>query len=270
MITGTREDIVTGTLAHDRGRLRAGLRRFHAGPGREDQEAVEVDETIGNAARRSLGTRARWWLLVGTLVAGLLAAVALVAAVAPADRTFAELSGTVQSLMSVATPLFGILLVRDMRRAPARVPVVPTVLAVGLPAVVIGVAGVLICAATLALTPADVADEPWRFAGTIALGSVLVQIVAGLVGTGLGLLLRSAVVAFLATIILPLVLFALLGGVESAQPWLTPFGSARNLLSGEMSALRWVQWLCVLLIWGVGLNAVGAAVRNRRGGPTAR
>ncbi|MFE9193997.1 hypothetical protein ACFYL6_30770 [Micromonospora sp. NPDC007208] len=231
-----------------------------------------MDETIRDALRRSLGTPARRWLLVGTLVAGALAAVALVAA-APADRTFAQLSDTVQSLMSVATPLFGILLVRDLRRAPVRGPILPTVLAVGLPAVVIGVVGVLICAATLALTPADLADEPWRFAGTVAVGSVLVQIVAGLVGTGLGLLLRSVVVAFLATIILPLGLFALLGAVDAlraAQPWLTPLGSVRNLLSGEMSGLRWVQWVCVLLIWGVALNAVGAVMLNRRGGPTGR
>ncbi|MEU8254491.1 hypothetical protein AB0C06_09545 [Micromonospora inaquosa] len=231
-------------------------------------------QALREALRRSLGTTARRWLLVGTLAVGLLAAVALVAATAPADRTFAELSGTVQSLMSVATPLFGILLVRDLRRAPVRRPVLPMVLAVGLPAVVIGVVGVLICAATLALTPADVADEPWRFTATVAVGSVLVQIVAGLVGTGLGLLLRSVVVAFLATIILPLGLFALLGAGDAlrpAQPWLTPFGSVRNLLSGEMTALRWAQWLCVLLIWGVGLNAAGAAVLNRRGGPpTAR
>ncbi|MEU7850867.1 hypothetical protein AB0B69_26030 [Micromonospora parva] len=228
-----------------------------------------MTETFRDALRRSLGTRPRRWLLVGTLVAGLLAAVALVAAAAPADRTFAELSGTVQSLMSVATPLFGILLVSDLRRGPVRPAVLPTVLAVGLPAVVIAVVGVLICAATLALTPAEVADEPWRNAGTIAVGSVLVQFVAGLVGTGLGLLVRSVVVAFLATIVVPLGLFALLGGVEAAQPWLTPFGSVRNLLSGEMTALRWVQWLCVLLIWGVGLNAAGAAVLNR-GGRIAR
>ncbi|MET7946301.1 hypothetical protein [Micromonospora sp. NPDC005324] len=230
-----------------------------------------MDGAIRDALRRSVGTPARRWLLVGTLVAGLLAAVALVAAADPADRTFAELSGTVQSLTSVVTPLFGILLVGDLRRAPVRLPVLPTVLAVGLPAVVVGVVGVLICAATLALTPADVAGEPWRFALTVAVGSVLVQIVAGLVGTGLGLVLRSVVVAFLATIILPLGLFALLGAVDAlrpAQPWLTPFGSVRNLLSGEMSALRWVQWLCVLLVWGVGLNAVGAALLNRRGRPT--
>lgn len=42
-------------------------------------------------------------------------------------------------------------------------------------------------------------------------------------------------------------------------------GTGLGLLSGEMSMLRWVQWLCVLLIWGVGLNALGAAALRRRG-----
>ncbi|MFG1652383.1 hypothetical protein ACGFIE_20890 [Micromonospora sp. NPDC049275] len=228
-----------------------------------------MDETTRDAPGRALGTRARRWLLVGTLLAGLLTAVALVAAAAPAERTFTELSGAVQSLMSVVTPLFGVLLVRDLRRAPATVGVLPTALAVVLPAAVIGVVGVLVCAATLALAPTTVADEPWRHAGTVAVGSVLMQILAGLVGTGLGLLLRSPTSAFAATIVLPLGVLGLLEVVQAgaAQPWLTPLGSARNLLSGEMSLLRWVQWFCVLLIWGVGLNAVGAAVWRRRQRP---
>ncbi|MGC4748221.1 hypothetical protein ACLQ28_21585 [Micromonospora sp. DT201] len=230
-------------------------------------EAIVVqDETMRSPLQRAIGTRARRWLLAGTLLAGLLAAVALTTAAAPADRTFAALSDTTQSLMSVVTPLFGILLVRDLRRAGGDVRVVPTVLAVFLPAVVIGVVGVLICAATLALTPADIADDAWRHAGTIAVGSVLTQIGAGLVGTGLGLLLRSTVIAFVATIVLPLGLFALLSvdALRPAQAWLTPLGSVRNLLSGDMTVLRWIQWLCVLLIWGVGLNAAGAAVLKRR------
>ncbi|MET7371719.1 hypothetical protein [Micromonospora arida] len=45
-----------------------------------------MDETIRGALRRSPGTPARRWLLVSTLAAELLAAVAPVAAVDPADR----------------------------------------------------------------------------------------------------------------------------------------------------------------------------------------
>jgi hypothetical protein len=202
-----------------------------------------------------------------TLLAGLLAAVALTAAAAPADRTFAALSDTVQSLTSVLVPLVGILLAHDLRRAPGPSRVTPALAATALVAAAVGVLGVLICAAALLLAPTAVAAQPWRHAGTVAVGSVLVQIVAGLVGTGLGLLLRSRVVAFLATIVLPLGLWALLGAVDAlrpAQPWLTPYGSVRHLLSGDMSLLRWVQWLTVLLIWGAGLNAVGAATLQGR------
>ncbi|WP_406067954.1 hypothetical protein [Micromonospora sp. NBC_01638] len=246
-------------------------------PGQSDEagttarpEAVVVDGTGRDPLRRAIGTPGRRWLLAITLLLGLLAAVALTAAAAPADRTFAALSDTVQSLMSVLTPLFGVLLVRDLRRAPGAAGVTRTVFAVAVPAVVIGVVGVLMCAVTLAVAPTEIADDPWRHAGTVAVGSVLVQVVAGLVGTGLGLLIRSPVVAFVATIVLPLGLFALLGGVDAlrpAQAWLTPLGSVRHLLSGEMSVLRWVQWLCVLLIWGVGLNTMGAAALRRRRQP---
>jgi hypothetical protein len=48
----------------------------------------------------------------------------------------------------------------------------------------------------------------------------------------------------------------------------TPYATVQNLLSGEMSAAKWAQWLIVLLIWGVGLNAAGAAWLKRGGGPT--
>ncbi|MFC4016519.1 hypothetical protein ACFOW4_00940 [Micromonospora sp. GCM10011542] len=238
-----------------------------AATGTAGPEATALDGTVGAAIRRSVGTRARRWLVGATLLAGLLAGVALIAAANPADRTFAAFSDTVQSLMSVVVPLFGILLAHDLRRAPRPARVTPILLATIVLAAVVGVFGVLICAATLLLAPAEIAGQPWRHAGTVAVGSVLVQIVAGLVGTGLGLLLRSRVVAFLATIVLPLGLWALLGAVDAlrpVQPWLTPYGSVRQLLSGDMSPLRWAQWLTVLLIWGVGLNALGAAVLKGR------
>ncbi|MFR9776526.1 hypothetical protein ACL02O_10780 [Micromonospora sp. MS34] len=48
-----------------------------------------------------------------------------------------------------------------------------------------------------------------------------------------------------------------------AQGWLAPYATVRNLLSGEMTPLRWAQWLTVLLLWGVGLNTLGAAHRTR-------
>jgi hypothetical protein len=81
------------------------------------------------------------------------------------------------------------------------------------------------------------------------------------------LLVRSPVVAFLASIVLPLGLWLVLGSVDvlrPAQAWLTPYATVRNLLSGRMSAVTWAQWLVVVLIWGVSLNAIGAARLKRR------
>ena len=128
----------------------------------------------------------------------------------------------------------------------------------------VGLAGILISAVTLLAAPETAAD-PWARAGTIAVGSVLVQAVAVLVGTGLGLLIRPAVLAFIATIVVPMGLWFVLSALPSVQDWLTPYATVQNLLSGEMTLRAWAQWVVVALLWGVGLNALGAARLQRAG-----
>jgi hypothetical protein len=233
-----------------------------------DETSLGLGGATSSAIRRAVGTRARRWLVVSTVLLGLFAAVA-VAAGAPADRTFAALSGPVQSLMSVIVPCLGILLAHDLRRAPQAARVAPTVLAATLWAAVIGVCGALACAGVLAVAVSGAAADPWRYAGVIVVGSVLVQVVAQLVGIGLGLLLRSFVVAFAASVVLPMGLWLLLGSVDALRPvqaWLAPYSSVQNLLSGGMTVVAWAQWLAILLVWGVGLNVVGTA-RLRRSAP---
>jgi hypothetical protein len=216
--------------------------------------------TIGRFA----GSRARQGLLAVTLGLGLLAAVAAHFTGPAASRSFASVSGVVQSLMSVAVPLIGILLVGDVRRGPRPARLVPAWLTAVSLAAAVGVVGIVISAVTLLLAR-ETATDPWARAGTIAVGSVLVQVVAVLVGSGLGLLIRSSVLAFIATIVLPLALWFALGAVGAAREWLTPYAAAQNLLSGEMTALTWAQWCVVALLWGVGLNALGAARLKRSG-----
>ncbi|MEU8262506.1 hypothetical protein AB0C02_17970 [Micromonospora sp. NPDC048999] len=217
------------------------------------------DATL-NALRRTQGTRARRLLLAVTLLLGLLAAAGLALGGPPGDRTFAKLSDAAQSLMSVIVPAFGVLLARDLKRASPTARLTPTLLAASLLAAIVGLFGFLVCVAALTVTTST-APDPWRHVGVIAVGGVLIQVVAQLVGTGLGLLLRRPAVAFLATIVLPLGLWFLLGAIDVLKPAqaLTPYSTVRHLLSGQMSALNWIQWLAVLLIWGVGLNALGAA-----------
>lgn len=226
----------------------------------DSSTAKAFGEATLDAVRRSVGTRARRLLLAVTLLLGLLAAAGLAMAGPPDDRTFAKLSDAVQSLMSIIVPAFGILLVRDLKRASSTTRLTPTLLAATLLAAEVGVFGFLVCVAALAATTSS-AQDPWRDVGTIAVGSVLVQVLAALVGTGLGLLIRRPVVAFIASIVLPLGLWFLLGAIDVLKPAqaLTPYSSVRHLLSGQMSALNWIQWLAVVLIWGVGLNVLGGA-----------
>ena len=213
--------------------------------------------------RRALRT------IVGvTAVVGVLAAVAIAAGTPPAGRTFAAVAGPTQSLMSVTVPFLGVLLVGELRHPvrPARL-LAAVARALGL-AMLVAAFGVLICAAVTAGFPSAADSGRWSGAGMVALGSLLVQGVAQLVGTGLGLLIRRPVLACLATIVLPLGLWWLLGAVEVLRPtqaWLTPYPSVQHLLSGRMTAASWAQWLAVLAIWGVGLNAFGVLRTMRRG-----
>jgi hypothetical protein len=221
---------------------------------------------ILDARRRAVGTRRRLWLMGSILLLGLVIAAALAAGVPPQDRTFAMFANPVQSVISVLTPLIGVLLTHDLRRAPGRAGLMPTLLWAILLAALIGVFGDLVAAIGLALGPASGDPHPWQYAGTIAVGGVLVQVLAQLTGTAWGMLLRSPFVAFLATIVPPLGLWLLLGTSDTlsgARDWLTPYGALLNLLSGEMTAARWAGWAVVVLIWGVALNAAGAAHLKR-------
>ncbi|MFC4530927.1 hypothetical protein [Sphaerisporangium dianthi] len=232
-----------------------------------DGAYTSLGKATGAALRRSVGTRPRQWLITSTLLAGLLTAVGLSMTAPPAGKGFAALTETVQLLMSAPAPFLGALLTGDLRKAPHRAHLIPSLLAAMVLAAAVGVFGILVCALTLAIATSGSGADPWLNMGIVTVGSVLLQIDAQLVGTGLGLLLRSPVVACLGTIVLPMGLWVVLGGIEVLQPaqaWLTPYATARNLLSGQMNPLTWTQWFVILLIWGVGLNTAGAALLRRK------
>ena len=120
-----------------------------------------------------------------------------------ADRTIAAIVTPVQLLMSVTVPFFGVLLAADLRRTH-RTRVAPMLLAALTLAVLVAIFGLLVSVLPTAAAPSEAPEGRWPHVGTIVLGSVLVQIVAQLVGTGLGLLLRSVILACLATVVIPL------------------------------------------------------------------
>jgi hypothetical protein len=223
-----------------------------------------VSERTGLAAAtagvlgRALRGRLRCSLLGLTLLLGILGTAA---GAQPGGATFVLLSGVVQSLMSVTLPFTGVLIARD---SSARL--TPRWLAATILAAATGLFGVVVCTVALVIAPAGDAAGRWDHVLLVAVCSVLVQIVAQSVGTGFGLMLRPAIVACLATIVLPLGLWLVLGVapvLRSIREWTTPYATVQDLLSGHMTALAWAQWSVVVLVWGVTLNALGAAKRKR-------
>ncbi|MFI5837563.1 hypothetical protein ACIA5A_28180 [Micromonospora sp. NPDC051300] len=219
------------------------------------------NETIAGTLRRATGTRGRRALLLVTVGAGALAATALAAGLPPAERTAAAFGEPVHAFVSVPLPFVGVLLADDLRRTPgARV--LPTLAGATVVAVAAGLVGDATIVAALAAS-GSTAPDPWAHVGGIAVAGVLVQVLAQLVGTGLGLLIARPAWACLATIALPLGAYALLTPWVAARDRLTPYGALRGVLDVTPD---WPRWVGAALLWGVALNVVGVVVRRRRAG----
>ena len=202
--------------------------------------------------------------LVVTLLIGVVSAVAVTAGLSAEQRTLTALTAPVQSLMSVTAPLVGIALVSPAHRSPAGWRLARPLLTAVAVAVVVGIFGSFLCAAALVLAPSAAADR-WSHLPASVLGAVLVQVVAQLVGTGLGLLIRRRLLAFVASIVIPLGAWFILGAVDGLRPAraLTPFGQVPVLLAGQLTGAPWGHWVVMVLIWCVGLNCAGV-LRGRR------
>jgi hypothetical protein len=255
-------------------------------------------DTIGRTLGRAVGTPARVVLAVLTLTVGLLSAFGLALGLPPEQLTLASTASVVQSLMSVLVPFTAVLLAADLNTGRARPTsragptgqtdraspathaspatraghrprsheaaagsLAITWMAAALYAVGVGVFGALV-----SLLATLIGSGSLDRALTLLVAGPILQLVAAGVGTAFGLLIRARWLAMIATIAIPLGLWALLGlvGLDGAQSWLTPFAAAQRVFAAPMTPLAWVQWLVVALIWAVGLNAVGAAAQLRR------
>jgi hypothetical protein len=184
----------------------------------------------------------------------------------PAVNTFVEINAPAQSLMSVLLPLSGIMLVRRLAPEGGRGVRWTLARAAGC-AIIVAAVGVAASAGVAAAVPA--ATGRWGHAPTAVLGSLLVQLVAQSVGTALGLLVRRTAVAFLATVVLPLGLWFLLGVVPAATPaqaWVTPYAAATRLLSGEVGPVGWLEWLVMAALWTVALNVIALRAASSSSG----
>jgi hypothetical protein len=95
---------------------------------------------------------------------------------------------------------------------------------------------------------------------SFAVGAVLVQVIAQLVGTGSGLLIRRRPVAMAATIVVPMTVTALLTvAAPGLVHWLTPYGNAKAMLSDPPS---FAALVVVVPLWCILPNVL--SLRRRR------
>jgi hypothetical protein len=221
--------------------------------------------------RKSVSTRVRRWLLIASGLVGLLTA-GLVALTVPADgRAVATISFYTQSAISLPLPFVSVLLMtQDFGLRPRSQTatsgvsrsalITAKLLASMIIAVTAAFGGVLISVLATSAAARAPDEGRWQATGMIILGSVLVQLIAQLIGAGWGLLLGSSALAIAADVVVPLGLWIVTGavpGLHGIQAWLTPFASVRNLLSGQMGAQQWAQVAIIVLVWVVTLNAAG-------------
>jgi hypothetical protein len=226
---------------------------------------------IVSELRKSVSTRVCRWLLIASGVGGVLSA-GLVAFTGPADdHTFATISFYTQSAISLPLPFVSVLLMtQDFGLQPRSATstsgvsrgalIAAKLLASMIIAVTAASGGVLISVLATSAAARAPGDGRWEATGMIILGSVLVQLIAQLIGAGWGLLLASSALAIAADVVVPLGLWIVTGavpGLQGIQAWLTPFASVRNLLSGHMGAQQWAQVAIIVLLWVVTLNAAG-------------
>lgn len=192
-----------------------------------------------------------------TGVVGVLGAVLSQVGTAEADRTFASASGVAQSLISVGVPFIGAVAGARRERSLYK-------LALGY---AVGLAAVGLVASILgALLVPSTSGDVWRHAPVLIIGAFVTQIVAQLVGTGLGLLIGRGWIAAVLTIVLPLGLYGVLSAAApDARPWLTPYGSAQLWWKGQFGGSDVLPFLVMFALWGLALNLAGLYVaRSRR------
>jgi hypothetical protein len=153
--------------------------------------------------------------------------------------------------MSVLVPFTGVLAVTGGHRRTSRV-----LVALG------EAAGFAVVGSLLAALATLLAGGAWPSAPATAgliLAAVVVQLIAQLVGTGCGLLVRRPIVAMAATIVVPMTVTTVLTVIApggGAVRWLTPFGNAQSLLTDTPTGTTFAALGVIVLLWCVLPNAV--------------
>ena len=226
----------------------------------------------GVELRKSVDTRAGFWLLM--LVAlSLLAVVVLILAVGDEpDQNFEQLfSGTI-GVASIFLPIIGLLLVTSewsQRTALTTFTLVPererVVLAKLLAGSALAVVAVVLCVALSAIGNL-IAGGSWSFELSHLAEGTLYQLFGMLGALALGLLLMHSALAIVTYFVLPTVLgivVEVVPGLDDPAKWFEPTRSTTPLSEGTINGVEWWHFAVTAAIW-VGVPLVLGLLRLRR------
>jgi ABC-2 type transport system permease protein len=222
--------------------------------------------------RKSVDTRAGFWLLM--LVAlSLLAVVVLILAVGEgSDQDFASLFAGTIGVASIFLPIIGLLLVTSewsQRTALATFTLVPererVVLAKLLAGCALAVVAVALCLALAAIGNL-IAGGSWSFELSHLGEGMLFELFGMLSALALGLLLMHSALAIVTYFVLPTVvgiLVEVVPGLDDPAKWFEPSRSTTPLSEGTIHGEQWAHFGVTAAIW-VGLPLVLGLLRLRR------
>src|SRR5829696_562306 len=222
--------------------------------------------------RKSIDTRAGFWLLF--LVAlSVLAVVVLILAVGKAeDQTFAGLFGDTIGVASIFLPIVGLLLVTSewsQRTALTTFTLVPergrVVTAKLLAGCALALVAVAICVALSAIGNL-IAGGSWKFELSHLGEGVLYELFGMLGALALGLLLMHSALAIVTYFVLPTVVgivVEVVPGLDDPAKWFEPNQVTTPLAEGTIHGAGWTHFAVTAAIW-VGLPLVLGLARLRR------
>ena len=231
-----------------------------------------LQRLTGVELRKSMDTRAGFWLLL-LVVLSVLAVVALILAVGkPEDQTFASLFGDTIGVASVLLPIVGLLLVTSewsQRTALTTFTLVPergrVVTAKLLAGCALALAAVAVCLASAAVGNLIVGGS-WEFELSHLAEGALYELFGMLGALALGLLLMHSALAIVTYFVLPTVVgiaVEVVSALDGPSKWFDPNQTTTPLAEGTIAGDGWAHFAVTVGIWVV-LPLVLGLLRLRR------
>jgi ABC-2 type transport system permease protein len=229
--------------------------------------------------RKTRDTRAGFWLLLILGLLGVAVVVLLLFAGKPAELTFETYLYTTQLPLGILLPVLGILAVTSewsQRTALTTFTLVPrrsrimTAKALGLVLLALLAVVATVVAAALGNLISRLmrdADGSWGDVPSMLGRVALFQVLAVLVGVGLGMLLLSAPQAIVTYLLFPTLLTALASLIPFLRApalWLDLAGTTTRLLGEELTGRAWTQIAVSFGLWALLPLLLGAVRISRR------